>query len=49
MTYYYKATNTSGKIETGTLDVGSKPAALERLEKMVSQARKRRQPFHIVH
>ena len=33
-TFYYKATNVGGKIETGTLDVASKQKALERLEKM---------------
>lgn len=33
-TYFFKATNASGKIETGTVEVGSKQKALERLEKM---------------
>lgn len=32
--FFYKATNTSGKIETGILDVASKQKALERLEQM---------------
>ena len=33
-TFFYKATNTSGKIETGTLEVESKQAALRKLERM---------------
>lgn len=33
-TYFFKATNASGKIETGTVEVGSKQKALEKLEKM---------------
>lgn len=33
-TFYYKASNTSGKMETGTLDVPDKKAALQRLERM---------------
>ena len=33
-TFFYKATNPSGKIETGSLDVNSKAAALRKLEHM---------------
>lgn len=33
-TFFYKATNTSGKLETGQLEVSSKQQALERLERM---------------
>ncbi len=33
-TYFFKATNASGKIETGTVEVSSKQKALEKLEKM---------------
>lgn len=33
-TFFYKATNTGGKTETGTLDVPSKQKALEKLERM---------------
>lgn len=33
-TFFYKATNASGKLETGTLDVPSKQQALLRLERM---------------
>ena len=33
-TFFYKATNTSGKIETGSLDVNTKQAALQKLERM---------------
>lgn len=33
-TFFYKATNVSGKTETGTLEVSNKQAALAKLEKM---------------
>ena len=33
-TFFYKATNTSGKLETGQLEVSGKQQALERLERM---------------
>lgn len=33
-TFFYKATNASGKIETGNLEVSNKQAALAKLEKM---------------
>lgn len=32
--FFYKATNASGKVETGVLDVADKQVALQRLEKM---------------
>jgi len=33
-TFYYRATNSHGKVETGQMECDSKPQALERLEKM---------------
>lgn len=33
-TFYYKATNTSGKLETGSLEVSNKQVALSKLERM---------------
>ncbi len=51
-TFFYKATNTSGKIETGTLDVSNKQSALLRLERMglfpikVSDSQDRKKEIH---
>ncbi len=51
-TFFYKATNTSGKIETGTLEVSSKKAALQKLEHMglfpikVSDDQNRKREIH---
>ncbi len=48
-TYYFKATNSQGKVEAGQLDVGSKQIALEKLEKLglfpisVSERQQRRE------
>jgi len=51
-TFFYKATNTSGKIETGTLEVSNKKAALQKLERMglfpikVSDDQNRKREIH---
>lgn len=48
-TFYYRATNSQGKVEAGQIDVTSKQVALERLEKLglfpisVSQEQQRRE------
>lgn len=52
-TFYYKATNTAGKLETGQLEVSGKQQALERLERMglfpilVTDQQNRKKEFQI--